>query len=307
MARPVHETFPPVDAYADLIRLAIREDLGEARDDVTSRLTVPEEAVGTATLVQKAGGVACGLPAVEHVCRMFDERLRAAWIPGLHEGLVEGRHSDATPAAPVPLLKVGGPLRSILAAERTVLNVLGRLSGIATLTRRYAARCAGTRAKVYDTRKTLPGWRALEKYAVRCGGGENHRLGLHDMVLVKDNHLAAMDGRDLASAVAEVVRRSRQEDAGRPVEVEVDTVEQFRVVLGVGGIDVILLDNMDCPTMARCVALRGEHENRPELEASGGVTLETVRDIAAVGVERIAVGAITHSAANLDVGLDLDL
>ena len=300
--------FPPFDAYADLLRLALAEDTGGrgVDGDATGRLTIPEEAVGTATVVQKAPGVACGLPAVRHVCRLFDERLRTAWIPGLHEGLVEGRHSDATAAAPVPLLKVGGPVRSILAAERLVLNLLGRLSGVATLTRKFAARCEGTRARIYDTRKTTPGWRALEKYAVRVGGGQNHRLGLHDMVLVKDNHIAALGEADLAAAVAEVVRRSRAEDPSRPVEVEVDTLGQFERVLTVAGVDVILLDNMDCPTMARIVALRDAAGSTAALEASGGVTLSTVRDIAATGVERIAVGAITHSAPNLDVGLDFD-
>ncbi len=300
--------FPSFEQYAELIKLAIREDLGGSGvdGDVTSRLTIPENEIGVATVVQKAAGVACGLPAVEHVLRAFDERLNVEWIPGLHLELVEGRFSDASAGNPTPLVRARGPMRSLLAAERTLLNVLGRLSGIATLTRKYVRRIEGTSAAVYDTRKTTPGWRLLEKYAVACGGGRNHRNGLYDMVLVKDNHLAAPGASDLSAAVTEIVRQSRAEDPKRPIEVEVDTIEQFRRVLGVSGIDVILLDNMDCPTMAQCVALRNEAGPTVALEASGGVRLETIRDIAATGVDRIAVGALTHSAPTLDIGLDLD-
>ena len=303
--------FPTTEQWLPAIRLAVEEDTGGrgAGGDVTARLTIPETALAVGTVVQKAPGVACGLPAVEAVCKLFDERLKVEFIPGLHLELVEGRHSDAGPAASVPLLRVRGPARSLLAAERTILNVLGHLSGIATLTRLFARRCAGTRAEVYDTRKTLPGLRALEKYAVLCGGGRNHRMGLHDMVLVKDNHLALAGhdpAADLAGRVAELVRQSRAEDSSRPIEVEVDTEAQFRQVLGVAGVDVILLDNMDCPTMTRCVKARDAAGGSVALEASGGVTLETARDIAACGVERIAVGALTHSAANLDVGMDLE-
>lgn len=304
-AAPIAETFPPFEQYADLIKLAVREDLGDL-GDVTSRLTIDESAIGVGTIVQKGAGVACGLPAIEPICRLFDERLRLEWIPGLHLELVEGRFTEASGGAPTPLVRVRGPVRALLAAERTLLNVLGHLSGVATLTRKFARRLEGTGATIYDTRKTLPGWRALEKYAVRCGGGANHRFGLYDMVLVKDNHLAGGANGDLSTAVADLVRRSRAEDAGRPIEVEVDTLAQFRKVLAVPGVDIILLDNMDCPTMSRCVQLRNESPNRPILEASGGVTLETVRDIAQTGVERIAVGAVTHSAVNLDVGLDLE-
>jgi nicotinate-nucleotide pyrophosphorylase (carboxylating) len=303
--------FPPVEAFIDTLRLAVREDLpdGMVDSDVTSRLTISPDAVGTATVVQKAAGVACGLPVVQHVCRLVDERLRVGWIPGLHEGLVEGRHSEASGVSPVPLLKIGGPVRSMLAAERTILNLLGQLSGVATLTARYVARCAGTNAGIFDTRKTLPGLRALQKYAVRRGGGHNHRMGLHDMVLVKDNHLAAVGG-SIADAAAELVRRSRGEAPARSIEMEVDTLAQFEELLSVKGVDVILLDNMDCPTMTHCVALRDRSRDQagpgPAIEASGGVSLETVRDIAATGVDRIAVGGLTHSAAQLDIGLDYD-
>ena len=295
--------FPADEHLRALIRLAVAEDLGEA-GDVTSRLTLSESSVGVGTILQKSPGVACGLPIVEHVCRAFDERLRVEWIPGFHPEVLEGRFTDARSQ---PLARVRGPLRSLLAAERTLLNFLGHLGGIATLTRRYVTRVAGTPARIYDTRKTTPGHRALEKYAVACGGGANHRAGLYDMVLVKDNHLAGLPAGELSVALGRVTHVAASEAPGRAVEVEVDTYEQFAQVLRVAGIDVILLDNMDCPTMARCVRLRdAAHPSRPQLEASGGVTLETVRDIALTGVERIAVGAITHSAPSLDVGLDIE-
>jgi nicotinate-nucleotide pyrophosphorylase (carboxylating) len=165
MAMP---TFPPAEEIRDLIQLAIREDLGPKHDDVTSRLLVSDDAIGVGTLLQKSVGIACGLPIVEHVCRAYDERLRVELIPGFHMELIEGRFSDA---AVTPLLRIRGPVRSLLSAERIVLNFLQRMGGVATLTSRFARRVEGTRAKIYDTRKTIPGWRALDKYAVRCGGG----------------------------------------------------------------------------------------------------------------------------------------
>lgn len=311
MQPPALPMFPSFEQFKDLIRLAVEEDLGE-QGDITSRLTIPESAQGVATIVQKAPGVACGLAIIEPVCGAFDERIKVEWLPGFHPEVLEGRYQEGTRQ---PLARLRGPLPSLLAAERTVLNFLGHLGGIATLTRRYLQRIDGTAAKIYDTRKTTPGMRRLEKYAVRCGGGRNHREGLFDMVLVKDNHLAALGGGTLAQGVATVVERSRREAPERLIEVEVDTLAQFREVLAVKGIDIILLDNMDCPTMRRCVELRdsqgtggagGAGGARPSLEASGGVNLETVRDIALTGVERIAIGSLTHSAPALDVGLDLD-
>ena len=297
-------TFPPAEEIRDLIQLARREDLGPRGDDVTSRLLVAEDAVGVATLLQKSVGIACGLPIVEHVCRAYDERLRVELIPGFHMELIEGRFSDANVT---PLLRIRGPVRSLLSAERVVLNFLQRLSGVATLTSRFARRVEGTRAKIYDTRKTIPGWRALDKYAVRCGGGFNHRVGLYDGLLVKDNHVAAMPLRELSGFLASIVARSRGEDAKRLVEVEVDTLEQLGEVLKVDGLDVILLDNMDCPRMQSAVEMRDRAGRKVELEASGGVTIETVRSIALTGVERIAVGAITHSAPAMDIGLDIEI
>src|SRR3954465_2709429 len=177
--------FPKYDHLRDLIQLAKAEDL--AGDDVTSRLMIAEAAVGVGTLMQKEVGVACGLPIVEMVCRAYDERLRVEMIPGFHLEIIEGRFSDARQT---PLLRIRGPLRSLLSAERVVLNFLQRMSGVATHTNRFVRRVAGTGAKIYDTRKTMPGLRALDKYAVRRGGGMNHRMGLYDGLLVKDNHLA---------------------------------------------------------------------------------------------------------------------
>jgi nicotinate-nucleotide pyrophosphorylase (carboxylating) len=297
------DVFPPLDLLRPLIDLARREDLGPAGDDVTSRLTIPDSAVGVATLVQKQTGIVCGLPLVEPICRAYDERLRVELIPGFHLEIIEGRFSDAQST---PLLRIRGPLRSLLSAERVVLNFLQRMSGVATLTQRFVRRVIGTEARIYDTRKTIPGFRALDKYAVRAGGGYNHRIGLYDGLLIKDNHVAAIPARQLVARLQPMIDACREESPDRLVEVEVDTLEQLREVLKLDGVDVILLDNMDCPKMEQAVELRNKAQSLVDLEASGGVTLETVRSIAQTGVERIAVGAITHSAPALDIGLDVE-
>jgi nicotinate-nucleotide pyrophosphorylase (carboxylating) len=295
--------FPSHDELKDLILLAKREDLGSG--DVTSELLVPEEKIGVGTLLQKEIGIVCGLPIVEMICRAYDERLRVELIPGFHLEIIEGRFSDQRVT---PLLRLRGPMRSLLSAERVILNFLQQMSGIATLTQRFVRRVEGTGAKIYDTRKTLPGMRMLAKYAVRCGGGFNHRIGLFDAVLVKDNHIAALTLKELGPYLASVVSRSRAQDNSRIIEVEVDNLEQFREVLKVDGIDVVLLDNMDCPRMLSAVEIRNAagKKGKISLEASGGVTLETVRSIALTGVERISVGAITHSATALDIGLEIE-
>ena len=295
--------FPSHDELKDLILLAKREDLGGG--DITSELLVPEEKIGVGTLLQKEIGIVCGLPIVEMICRAYDERLRVELIPGFHLEIIEGRFSDQRTT---PLLRLRGPMRSLLSAERVILNFLQHLSGIATLTQRFVRRVEGTGAKIYDTRKTLPGMRALAKYAVRCGGGHNHRIGLFDAVLIKDNHLASLPLKELGPFLASVVSRSRAADSSRMIEVEVDNLEQFREVLKVDGIDVVLLDNMDCPRMLSAVEIRNAagKKGKLALEASGGVTLETVRSIALTGVERIAVGAMTHSAAALDIGPEIE-
>lgn len=295
--------FPAYEDLRDLIQLAKREDLRD--DDVTSRFMIPPDVIGVGTLVQKEIGVACGLPIVEMVCRTYDERLRVEMIPGFHLEIIEGRFSNAQQS---PLLRIRGPLRSLLAAERVILNFLQRMSGVATQTQRYVRRTAGTAARVFDTRKTLPGFRLLDKYAVRCGGGFNHRIGLFDGLLVKDNHLAAVPVKELHGYLSKVVARCRAEDASRLVEIEVDALDQLREVLKVEGVQVILLDNMDCPKMEMAVEMRNKagKTGTVDLEASGGVTLETIRRIAETGVERIAVGAITHSAPALDISLEVE-
>jgi nicotinate-nucleotide pyrophosphorylase (carboxylating) len=295
--------FPSYENLRELIQLARREDLRD--DDVTSRLMVTEGKIGVGTLVQKEVGIVCGLPIVEMICQSYDERLRVELIPGFHMEVIEGRFSDAKTT---PLLRIRGPMRPLLSAERIILNFLQRMSGVSTQTQRFVRRIAGTGSKIYDTRKTIPGFRALDKYAVRCGGGHNHRIGLFDGLLVKDNHVASVAAKDLVGYLGGVVNKSRSEDPTRLIEIEVDTLEQLREVLRVDGIDVILLDNMDCPKMEQAVQLRDKagRKGKVELEASGGVTLETVRSIASTGVERIAVGAITHSASALDIGLEVE-
>jgi nicotinate-nucleotide pyrophosphorylase (carboxylating) len=295
--------FPRSEEIRDIIQLARREDLGQ--EDVTSRILIGPDAVGVGTLMQKEVGVTCGLPLVEMICRVYDERLRVEPIPGFHLDVIEGRYSDARS---LPLLRVRGPLQSLLSAERVILNFLQHLCGVATQTHRFVRRVEGTGSNIYDTRKTLPGLRLLDKYAVGCGGGRNHRMGLYDGLLIKDNHIAGISIKELAAFVGQAVSRSRAESADRLIEVEVESLEQFREVLKVDGVNVILLDNMDCPKMSSAVDLRDRAGKKGKvfLEASGGVTLETVRPIALTGVDRISVGAITHSAPALDIAMDIE-
>src|SRR3954464_3204247 len=209
------KTFPPYEELRDLIQLAKREDLGS--DDVTSRLLVQENQTGVGTLIQKEVGIPCGLPMVEMICRTYDERLRVEQIPGFHMEVIEGRFSDARTT---PLLRIRGPMRSLLSAERVILNFLQHLGGVATQTQRFVRRVAGTGAKIYDTRKTIPGFRTLDKYAVVAGGGFNHRIGLYDGLLVKDNHLAATPIKELAGFLSGIVQRSRAETTDRLIEIE---------------------------------------------------------------------------------------
>jgi nicotinate-nucleotide pyrophosphorylase (carboxylating) len=296
--------FPKFEEISPIIQLARREDLAE--DDVTSRLLIAPDAVGVGTLMQKEVGIACGLPIVEMVCRIYDNRLRVEPIPGFHMDIIEGRFSEARSQ---PLVRIRGSLRSLLAAERVLLNFLQHLSGVATQTHRFVRRVEGTGAKIYDTRKTIPGLRALQKYAVRCGGGVNHRVGLFDGLLVKDNHISSIPVKELVGRLSAAVEKSRAEAPERLIEVEVDSLEQLREVLKVDGVQVILLDNMDCPKMQAAVELRDRagKKGKVDLEASGGVTLETVRPIALTGVERISVGAITHSIRALDIGMEIEI
>ena len=271
-----------VDMLERVAFAALAEDLGDG--DVTTEATVDADVTGSADLVVKEPGVVCGLAVAEAVFRAVDPELR-------FERLVE---EGASVAAGTAVARVAGPERAILTGERTALNFLARLSGIATLTRRYVDAVDGTGAAILDTRKTTPGLRALEKHAVATGGGRNHRFGLDDGVLVKDNHLRA------AGSVASAVERLRAATP-LPIEVECDTLEQVSEALAAGA-EAILLDNMIPDQLRAAVALA---RGRARLEASGGVTLENVRDVAETGVDEISVGALTHSARSLDVSLEL--
>jgi nicotinate-nucleotide pyrophosphorylase (carboxylating) len=265
-----------------VVYAALAEDVGAG--DVTTEATVAPDATGEAELLVREPGVVCGLEAAEAVFAALDGEIR-------FEALVdEGAAVDGG----VVVARVSGSLRAILTGERTALNFLGRLSGIATLTRRYVDAVEGTNAAILDTRKTTPGLRALEKHAVACGGGRNHRLALDDGVLVKDNHLRAAGSIDVA------VERLR-DSTPLPVEVECDTLDQVSEALAAGA-DALLLDNMSIDELRAAVALAG---HRVRLEASGGVTLDNVREVAETGVDEISVGALTHSARSLDVSLEL--
>jgi nicotinate-nucleotide pyrophosphorylase (carboxylating) len=277
------------DALKETVARALAEDLGAG--DVTSEATVPEEARARARIVQKAPGVVLGLTAVA-------ETMRQCGIEEVENLVVEGQWRQEVPA---DVVLATGSARSLLAAERTALNFLGHLSGIATLTARFVEGVAGTGARILDTRKTTPGLRALEKAAVAAGGGLNHRMGLHDAILIKENHIAAAGGIARAAHAA----RSAQPDLA--VEVEVRDLEEVAYALGTGA-DLLLLDNMDAETLREAVRLRDENsgDRRASLEASGGVDLENVRTIAETGVDFISVGALTHSAPSLDFSLLLE-
>lgn len=286
--------FSPAEVAAcrRLVELALAEDLGDAGDR-TSLATIAADHAARAAFVARSPGVIAGLPAAEMVCQSVHPKL--AFLSEVDDGTVVQQG--------VRLAIVSGPLRSILAAERTALNFLQRLSGVATLTRKYAEAVSGTKAAVLDTRKTTPGWRLLEKYAVRCGGGRNHRIGLYDAILIKDNHIAGLG--DPATAVRRSVELARAYpgNAGLPVEVEVDSVAQLLQVLPAKP-EIVLLDNMPPALLRGCVVKRDELSPTTLLEASGRVNLTTIRGIAETGVDRISVGAITHSATALDVALD---
>lgn len=292
------------DDCRQLVRLAIREDLDRHYDWTTVGL-IADDATGTADVVARKGGVVAGLPALALAVEEFDADIA-----------FEATAKDGQKAAPGAVLaSLSGSARDILACERTLLNLLGRLMGVATQTARYVEQITGTKACIYDTRKTTPGWRRLEKYAVRCGGGRNHRLGLYDGVLIKDNHLAEFRaaGQSRREAAASAVRRMREflADTGLTqhavaellVEIEVDDFEQLSAVLPEKP-DIVLLDNMSIGDLKQAVAMRDAVAEEVELEASGGITLGNLLEVAKTGVDRISVGALTHSAVAVDVGLD---
>jgi nicotinate-nucleotide pyrophosphorylase (carboxylating) len=276
----------PEILYDDLVRRALAEDLGRA-GDLTTDAIVPAELEGRAAVVARQAGRIAGLAPALHAFRLLDPASRAE--------ICKPDGSDAKAGETVA--RVSARARALLTGERTALNVLGRLSGIATATRDVVARLSGLKARVACTRKTTPGLRALEKYAVRVGGGESHRYGLHDAVLVKDNHLA------VAGGVGEAVRRARRHNGHLvKLEVEVDTLAQLDEALSVG-VDILLLDNMDLETLREAVRrCRG----RALAEASGGIRLENVRAVAETGVDLVSLGWLTHSAPALDVAVDVE-
>ncbi len=288
------------DDLIQLVRLAIREDLSRGYD-LTTVAVVPPGLPASANIVPRAAGVAAGLDLIEWMIEAIDCGIQ-----------VELHASDGEAFQPrVVLATLKGDARDVLTCERTILNFLGPLCGIASWTRRHVDAIGDLPARLYDTRKTTPGWRRLEKYAVRCGGGHNHRSGLYDAVLIKDNHLACharLTGHLLSPS--EAVARARQFLTEQPdsvsdaiVEVEVDSLEQLTDAL-TSAPDIVLLDNMSLDQLRQAVALRDKLAAGVQLEASGGVNLSTLRSIAETGVERISVGALTHSAINLDLGLD---
>jgi nicotinate-nucleotide pyrophosphorylase (carboxylating) len=272
----------------DVVTRALAEDLGRA-GDVTSIATIPEDATAHAIVVARKAGVIAGLPLVAAAFRKLAPEV--AITPHARDG--------ASVAAKSALMHVTGPARAVLAAERVALNLLGHLSGVATATHEFVRRIKGTRTRICCTRKTTPGLRALEKYAVRCGGGFNHRFGLDDAMLIKDNHIA------VAGGIRAVLERARA-SAGHlvKIEIEVDGLDQLGEVLAVDLADAVLLDNMNVADMSKAVALVG---GRFPLEASGGITLESIEAVATTGVDYASSGWITHSAPNLDVALDIKI
>jgi nicotinate-nucleotide pyrophosphorylase (carboxylating) len=276
-----------------LIEMAVQEDFGKG--DPTSEITVHPKVQAREYLITREEIVVCGMELIAEVLKFYDPHLKL-------KVLIEDGHR-ANVADRLGIIE--GPLRSMHSAERVVLNFLQRLCGISTMTWKFVSAIRGTRAKIYDTRKTIPGWRELEKYAVRCGGGYNHRMNLGEMVMFKDNHLAGL-GERFEPKLRKMVAQARQRPGVKSVIVEVDHVDdQLDRVLTIPGIDVILLDNMGQWQLKHAVEMRNEMcGRRPLLEASGGITLNNVLSIASCGVDRIAVGAITHSAVAVDIGLD---
>lgn len=270
-----------------IVREALAEDVGPG--DATTLATVPAEATAVAVMVARETLVVCGLPLAAAVFKELSDAVTVTASATDGQRVTKGQ----------TLLTMQGPARAILTAERVALNFVQRLSGIATLTARFVDAVAGTGAQILDTRKTTPGWRRLEKYAVQCGGGVNHRIGLFDRILIKDNHLAALR-HEPPNAIEAAVRKARAQYPQLPVEVEADTLEQAAQACQAGA-DTVLLDNMSLENLRAAVRLVGK---RAKTEASGGVNLSTVRSIAETGVNFISVGALTHSAPAVDIALD---
>jgi nicotinate-nucleotide pyrophosphorylase (carboxylating) len=290
-----------------LISIAVDEDVSDV-GDLTSLSLIPFDGVGGASVVVREDSVVSGLFAVPVVLGVIDGNL--SWEAEASDEICDGKFVRKG----TRIGRIAGSVRGMLQAERLLLNLVGRLMGIATLTRSYVGAVAGTSARIYDTRKTTLGWRRLEKYAVRCGGGRNHRTGLFDAILIKDNHIAFGQEKTIYNP-AEAVRKAKiylqsrfgqNESQSKIVEVEVDNLKQLSQVLEVGP-DIVLLDNMPPDVLRQAVEMRDRIGVGVELEASGGVRLATVKAIAESGVERISVGALTHSATSIDVGLDWEI
>ncbi len=283
-----------------LVRLSIAEDLRSLFDWTTICL-IDSEDRGACQIVPRQSGVCAGLATLPWIIDEFDADLEEERFLSDGDAMVVGE----------PIATLRGNTRDLLTAERTILNITCRLCGIATMTQQYVQRIAGTNVRLYDTRKTTPGWRLLEKYAVGCGGGNNHRSGLYDGFLIKDNHLALAGTDDTPMLASEAAKRAiewrgatvQRALAPSIVEIEVDSIEQFRDVLPVNP-DIILLDNFTLDQLREAVAIRNGADSKVELEASGNVKIDTIAEIAATGVDRISSGALTHQATSLDLGLD---
>lgn len=304
-----HNALPLPELYQRLSQTGLVERLCElARDedqmgvgDITTLACIPEGRKGAAEIVARTEGIVSGMAALPELLSIIAPRV--VLRPHVRDGQwITGRST---------LAELSGPLREILALERIALNLIGRLSGVATKTNQFVtAMGEGCRAKLFDTRKTTPGLRVLEKYAVRCGGGYSHRMGLHDALLIKDNHIAGISSRDLPAFLERASIAARERGPRKPtfIEVEADSLEQFEAMLTLapGVIDIVLLDNMTCDQLREAAAMRDARNPALELEASGGVKVGTIHEIARTGVDRISVGALTHSAVSIDVAMDID-
>ena len=273
------------DIYLPLVRSALAEDVGSG--DVTTMSLIAQDSFASGVIVAKEPLVVAGVDLAIASFRELEESI------DFSVEVLDGQDGDFFQ----PLIRIHGPARALLTAERTALNFVQRLSGIATLTAKFVQQVSGTNTKILDTRKTVPGWRVLEKYAVACGGGINHRFGLYDQVMIKDNHLVAVGGN-----IKKAVKCARENYPKLKIEVEADTVEQAKTAAEAGA-DIILLDNMSCEELIQSIELIS---GRSKTEASGGITIDTVREIAETGVDYISIGALTHSAPAVDIGFDFD-
>ena len=290
-----------LEKIRDIVQLAIKEDIGDG--DITSKIFIPDGSESEGMLVAKEAGIVAGLPVAGYVLSQIDENL--IFTSNIEDGSMARKGTI--------LGSVKGLTLSLLSAERMVLNFLQRLSGIATSTNMFAERIKGYRTQIMDTRKTAPGWRYLEKYAVRAGGGINHRMGLYDQILIKDNHLKAMGTEKENDTISRLVKKAREQiKNGTLIEVEVEDLCQIKEVMD-AGVDIILFDNMEPSKMKKAVEMVKELENSRDAgdgrailtEASGNITIENVEEYADAGVDRISVGAITHSARVLDISFDI--